>query len=182
MPGGAAIVRAETSQVLEHGRTMSVPCWAVAHRDNGWRGFPMRLATSALALILASTLLAGCQSPDVGQRCELLWNTAPGAPPAADARPPSPPSTSRPATPPATTWSASSPRRLPAQRYYDCAGTQCGYCSKPCVSDKDCFKSETGLVCRQMVLDPAFIAGLDPDTRARYLADIQFSSYCAVPR
>ena len=33
-----------------------------------------------------------------------------------------------------------------------------------------------------MVLDPAFIASLDEATRQQYLADIQFSSYCAVPR
>jgi len=141
----------------------------------------MRFATIALALTLASTLLAGCQSPDVGQRCELLWNTAPGAPPA--------PTPATIASEYFETGNAAcdnlvcivSPQ-APGARYYDCAGTQCGYCSKPCVSDKDCFQSETGLVCRQIVLDPAFIAGLDPVTRAEYLADIQFSSYCAVPR
>ncbi len=33
-----------------------------------------------------------------------------------------------------------------------------------------------------MVLDPAFIAGLDDATREAFLRDIQFSSYCAVPR
>jgi hypothetical protein len=33
-----------------------------------------------------------------------------------------------------------------------------------------------------MVLDPAFIASLDPAIREKYLADVQFSSYCAVPR
>jgi hypothetical protein len=33
-----------------------------------------------------------------------------------------------------------------------------------------------------MVLDPAFIASLDPVVRERYLADVQFSSYCAVAR
>jgi hypothetical protein len=141
----------------------------------------MRFASSALALIVASTLLAGCQSPDVGQRCELLWNTSPGSPAA--------PTPATVASEYFETGNAAcdnlvcivSPQ-APGARYYDCAGAQCGYCSKPCVSDKDCFKSETGLVCRQVVLDPAFLAGLDADTRARYLADIQFSSYCAVPR
>ena len=141
----------------------------------------MRIASSALALAVASFSLAGCQSADVGQRCELLWNTAPGAPAAPT---------------PATVASEYfengnagcdnlvcivSPQS-PGDRYYDCAGSQCGYCSKPCVSDKDCFKSDTGLVCRQVVLDPAFIASLDAETRSKYLADIQFSSYCAVPR
>ena len=57
-----------------------------------------------------------------------------------------------------------------------------GYCSKPCVSNADCYESETGLVCRQMVLDPVFLETLDAATRQRYLADIQYSSYCAVPR
>jgi hypothetical protein len=33
-----------------------------------------------------------------------------------------------------------------------------------------------------MVLDPVFLETLDPTTRQRYLADIQYSSYCAVPR
>jgi hypothetical protein len=142
----------------------------------------MRLGTSALALTLASSLLAGCQSPDVGQRCQLLWSDASAI------RPPTP------ATAASDYFESGnagcdnlvcivSPRQ-PGERYYDCAGTQCGYCSKPCVSDKDCFKSETGLVCRQIVLDLAFIEALrqrDPALAATYLADIQFSSYCAVP-
>ena len=55
-----------------------------------------------------------------------------------------------------------------------------GYCSKPCVSNDDCFEEETGLVCRQTVLDPVFLEQLDPETRSRYLADIQYSSYCAI--
>jgi len=139
----------------------------------------MRFASSALALTLASSLLAGCQSPDVGQRCELLWNASGSTPP---------PTPATVASDYFETGNAGcdnlvcivSPQ-APGARYYDCAGTQCGYCSKPCVSDKDCFKSETGLVCRQIVLDPAFIAALPPATRATYLADIQFSSYCAVP-
>jgi hypothetical protein len=33
-----------------------------------------------------------------------------------------------------------------------------------------------------MVLDPVFLEQLDAETRSRYLADIQYSSYCAVPR
>jgi hypothetical protein len=141
----------------------------------------MRLALPALALALASTLLAGCQSADVGQRCELAWNHDAGAPP--------PPTPATVASEYFENGNAGcdnlvcivSPQ-APGDRYYDCAGSQCGYCSKPCVSDKDCFKSDTGLECRQIILDPAFIAGLDPATRQSYLADIQFSSYCAVPR
>jgi hypothetical protein len=142
----------------------------------------MRMVRSAPVVALAALLLAACQSPDVGQRCRL-------------------PSTAN-APPGPTPDSAAgdflefgnagcdnlvcivSPK-TPGSRYNTCSGSgadaQCGYCSKPCVSDQDCFKSETGLVCRQMVLDPAFIAGLDEATRTKYLADIQFSSYCAVP-
>jgi hypothetical protein len=141
----------------------------------------MRLASSALALAIASSLLAGCQSADVGQRCELLWNTTPGGPAA-----PTPASIASEYFENGNTGCDNlvcivSPQQ-PGERYADCAGSQCGYCSKPCVSDKDCFKSETGLVCRQVVLDPAFIASLTPEQRTTYLADVQFSSYCAVPR
>jgi hypothetical protein len=141
---------------------------------------PARLAP---AVALAALLVAGCQSPDVGQRCRLPSRGTGVVGPT--------PETAAgdflefgnvgcdnlvcivsPATPGSEYATCSSPG----------VDQQCGYCSKPCVSDQDCFKSETGLVCRQMVLDPAFIAGLDEATRAAYLADIQFSSYCAVPR
>jgi hypothetical protein len=141
----------------------------------------MRLVSSALALVVASSLLGGCQSADVGQRCELLWNTTPGGPAA-----PTPATIASDYFENGNTGCDNlvcivSPQAS-GERYFPCAGSQCGYCSKPCVSDKDCFKSETGLVCRQVVLDPAFIASLPPETRATYLADVQFSSYCAVPR
>jgi hypothetical protein len=63
-----------------------------------------------------------------------------------------------------------------------CSGGKCNpYCSKPCVSDKECFHAETGLVCRQLVLDPDFIKNLPDDKRQKYLGEVQFSSYCAVP-
>jgi hypothetical protein len=137
------------------------------------------LVLAPLALV---ALLAGCQDPDVGQRCRVPRD------PLAQAKPD-----------PATitgdyleTGNAACDNLVcivsPAVsggRYNDCPGGECGYCSKPCVSDQDCFRSETGLACRQMVLDPAFIQQLsetDPDLAAKYLADIQFSSYCAVPR
>jgi hypothetical protein len=55
------------------------------------------------------------------------------------------------------------------------------YCSKACVSDRDCFTGQTGLVCRQIVLDPVFLATLPPDVRVRYLGQIQSSNYCATP-
>jgi len=143
----------------------------------------MRPACLAPAVAFAALLVAGCQSPDVGQRCRLPFRST-------QVQGPTPESVAGDflefgnvgcdnlvcIVSPATAGS----------QYATCSGTgndqQCGYCSKPCVSDQDCFKSETGLVCRQMVLDPAFIAGLDEATRAAYLADIQFSSYCAVPK
>jgi hypothetical protein len=53
------------------------------------------------------------------------------------------------------------------------------------VSNSDCFESETGLVCRQMVLDPLFLSALDqvdPTLKQTYLGDVQFSSYCGVAR
>ncbi len=55
------------------------------------------------------------------------------------------------------------------------------YCSKPCVSDDDCFRSQTGLVCRSIVLDAAFLASLPADVRQLYLGDVQSSNYCATP-
>ncbi len=57
-------------------------------------------------------------------------------------------------------------------------------CSKPCVSDNDCFNSKTGLVCRSVVLDETYINLLrqtNPDLANTYLGDIQFSTYCAYP-
>ncbi|MBK9518017.1 MAG: adventurous gliding motility lipoprotein CglC [Anaeromyxobacter sp.] len=139
---------------------------------------PARLAqAAALAALL---LLAGCQSPDVGQPCKLP--SKPGAPSPG----PTPDTAAGDYLEFGNTFCDNlvcivSPA-VPGGRYNGCSGDQCGYCSKPCVSDQDCSRSETGLACRQMVLDPAFIASLDEATRLKYLADIQFSSYCAVPR
>ena len=136
-----------------------------------------------LAVTVCAALSAGCQAPDVGARCDIAWGTENLA-----------------------EFPRPTPQSIPGDyletgnlacdslvcivspatsgEYSRCASgtTGCGYCSKPCVSDQDCFRSETGLSCRQMVLDPAFIASLDPVVREKYLADIQFSSYCAVPR
>lgn len=53
-----------------------------------------------------------------------------------------------------------------------------GYCSKPCVSDGDCDTSSTGLVCRQVVLDPSFIASIPQ----QYLGGIQSTYWCAIPQ
>ncbi len=147
----------------------------------------MRSPSSLAAAALASLALAACQSPDVGGHCDLAWN----------------PTWEQDGTTPPPT--ASQLYDTGGSDYFEsgnlaCDGLVCivspaaagtesgstdegvGYCSKPCVSNDDCFEDETGLVCRQMVLDPYFLEQLDPETRARYLADIQYSSYCAVPR
>jgi hypothetical protein len=143
----------------------------------------MRSRSSLVAAVLALVATAGCQKPDVGGQCTLAWNptweqNGTQAPPAA-----------------ATTTSdyfemgnlacdglvcIVSP--APAGSEYASTVPGQGYCSKACVSNADCYEKDTGLVCRQMVLDPAFLRELDPATAERYLANIQNSSYCAVPR
>jgi len=144
---------------------------------------PARLATALALAALVALTVTGCQSPDVGQRCGLPSRGAPTERPTPDS-----------AAGDYLEFGNAGCDNLvcivspatPGSAYNACVGDaaspQCGYCSKPCVSDSDCFKSETGLACRQMVLDPASIAALDDAARAAYLANIQFSSYCAVPR
>lgn len=138
-----------------------------------------RLRVTAALPFLAILALA-CQDPDVGQRCAITWGQ--------DAALPAP----TPSTVEGDFLETGnvgcdnlvcivSP--ISSGKYSSCGGGDaCGYCSKPCVSDDDCYKSETGLECRQMVLDPAFIAALSPEVREKYLADVSYSSYCAVPR
>jgi hypothetical protein len=119
-------------------------------------------AVSALAL-------AGCQDPDVGALCNFDLPGVNDGPVAADfletgktecdnlvcIKSPPPPQGSK-------------VRNNP-------------YCSKPCVSNADCSEGETGLVCRKVVLDEAFIDSLPPDVRQRYLGEIRLSTYCAAP-
>jgi hypothetical protein len=143
----------------------------------------MRSLRSHTALIGAALLaLAACQDPDVGQPCTIAWGTGPEAPPRPD---------------PVTLY------QNDGGDYFESGNVSCenlvcivspvpagarystgGYCSKPCVSNDDCFESDTGLVCRQMVLDALFIEELkrrDPALLDQYLGAVQFSSYCAVP-
>lgn len=137
-----------------------------------------------MLLLAASASLAACQNPDVGSRCTLTWNRADGAP----VEPPTPTTATGDYFESGNTSCDESFICIvsPApqdSRYGSCSdGTACGYCSKPCVSDADCYKSETGLVCDQIVLDPAFLAALDESTKQRYLGEVRFSSYCVVPR
>jgi hypothetical protein len=132
-----------------------------------------------LVLVIAPLLaLAGCQKADVGQSCTLTWGVE-----------------------------LAVPRPEPVQLYesggadffesgnIECENLVCivspvqagaryssgGYCSKPCVSNADCFSSDTGLICDKVVLDEAFIATLPADVRTRYLGDVATSSYCVVP-
>jgi hypothetical protein len=122
-------------------------------------------ATALIALILAA--LAGCQAPDVGAQCQF------GVP---------------------------LPSTL-AVDYVETGNTECDnlvciaspiptgskvkwnpYCSKPCVGDSDCSPSDTGLSCRKVVLDDAFLATLSPDVKQKYLGNTSaFSQYCAAP-
>src|SRR5512138_1803564 len=140
----------------------------------------MTLRVPKMALVGALLALGACSQPDVGQPCKISW----GDPAAGAPQPPTP--------------------QTASSDWFESGNTECenlvcilspaasgsrygsgGYCSKPCISNQDCFESKTGLVCRQMVLDPLFIEqlkSLDPALQARYLGDVQFSSYCAIPR
>jgi len=138
----------------------------------------------ALAPLLA---LVACQSADVGNPCTLAWNPTWEA----DGTPPPPNAVGLYDAGGSDYFEAGnlacddlvcivSPSPLGSR--YGSIEDGLGYCSKPCVSNQDCFQSDTGLVCRQMVLDPVFLEQLDPITRDRYLSEVQFSSYCSVPR
>jgi hypothetical protein len=143
----------------------------------------MRRRIPKMALVAALLALGACQEPDVGQPCTLTWGTSDAAPP-----PPTPAELFQSG---GSDWFETGNSQCedfvcivspvpPGQKY-----STSGYCSKPCVSNQDCFESKTGLVCRQMVLDPLFLAQLDkvaPALKQQYLGDVQFSSYCGVPR
>ena len=143
----------------------------------------MRRFVSNMLLAVAPLLaLSACQKPDVGQPCAIAW----GATWESDPLMPPPPSAT---TTPADYFESGnltcenlvcivSPAAAGSE--YD-RGAAGGYCSKSCVSNQDCFESETGLVCRQMVLDPVFLAQLSPELRDRYAPEFQASSFCAVP-
>jgi hypothetical protein len=121
----------------------------------------------AALLPAALALCAGCQDPDVGQACTMRL-AALDLPVAADWLETGAVACANlvcmKSPVPGSGWTKPNP-----------------YCSKACVSDGDCYRSETGLACRQVVLDPDFLAALDPATRQKYLGDIAFSSYCAIP-
>jgi hypothetical protein len=140
------------------------------------------LRTSKTLLALAPLLvLAACQDPDVGNECTLNWD-APSATSLYDQGL-------------SVDYFESgnfsceglicivSPAAAGTEYGFDTAGR--GYCSKSCISNDQCYPDETGLVCRQMVLDDVYLAELertDPEAKERYLGDTRFSSYCGVPR
>ena len=156
------------------------------------------LRTSKTLLALAPLLvLAACQDPDVGNECTLSWNAGWNDPriPEGD-RPPPPPTA-------ATLFAENVSADYFDSGNFACEGLVClvspaapgtkygsnvpgqGYCSKSCISNDQCYPDETGLVCRQMVLDPVFLEQLertDPEAKERYLGETRFSSYCGVPR
>jgi hypothetical protein len=140
----------------------------------------MRLTRVTFSAAVLLAVLSACQRPDVGARCELTWTGTASAP--------------TPQTAQGDYFETGnefcddlicivSPGEA-GTRYGDCVGpggNTCGYCSKPCVSNADCFTSDTGLVCDKVILDEAFIASLPEDVKQRYLGDINVSSYCVVP-
>jgi hypothetical protein len=123
-----------------------------------------RLAAPAVAALLA---LGGCQDPDVGQKCTFYLKGVDPAAAAADYL------ETGPLTECETLVCILSPPTAKLKNN--------PYCSKPCVSHEDCAQDETGLICRSVVLDPAFINSLDPQTRDKYLGQFAFSKYCAPP-
>jgi hypothetical protein len=140
----------------------------------------------AAALLMA---LVACQEADVGAACDITWGPAPKP----DAFCPAEQQQDFTCFTVEADYFESgnvscenlvcflSPAAAGAR--YD-RGPGVGYCSKPCVSNDDCFEPDTGLVCRQMVLDAGFIEELgrtNPELLQRYLGEVQFSSYCAVP-
>lgn len=144
------------------------------------------MRATALCVLASIAVLAGCQGPDVGQKCRLQTG-ANG--PDLNALP------------------------VPADFFesgnLDCDNLICikspapvpsklsnPYCSKACVSDSDCFQSDTGLVCRPVTVDKNFISTLSVPQRIAYYTilgcqvdssgtptncPLQFQSYCAAP-
>ena len=66
----------------------------------------------------------------------------------------------------------------------DCA-TRTPVCSKPCVSNNDCYEKETGMICRRVAFDEAYIAFLEQSTEGQALLDLylknRMANYCAYP-
>jgi hypothetical protein len=118
------------------------------------------------ALLLG--MLAACQQPDVGQKCSFDLPGVASGPVQADY----------------LETGKTECENLVCIRSPDVPGSRVKnnpYCSKPCAGNSDCSTSDTGLVCRAVVLDPQFLASLPEEVRLKYLGDVQVSNYCAAP-
>ncbi len=136
---------------------------------------PRTVTIGTLAALTVAALVA-CQSPDVGQPCTPRVSGVDGG---------SPESCSNGDR--ATYFESGPTTACDNLVCIHSPGEGCttsvpqtlkGLCSKPCISDADCFKDETGMVCRTVVLDPSFLATLPPDVQSRYLGEINQSSFC----
>jgi hypothetical protein len=135
-------------------------------------------STVTAAFVVGVLVLSGCQSPDVGGPCKF--------PPPTDSSLPD----LNTIDVPTDFFESGNPGcdNLVCIKSPPQPGTSKvknnPYCSKACVSDSDCFQSDTGLVCRPVTPDPNYIKTLPQsvqDQYAKMLGDIQFSSYCAAP-
>ncbi len=139
-----------------------------------------------LSVLASVAALAACQGPDVGQKCEL--QTGDGG------------VNLNVVSVPADFLESGnlgcdnlicikSPDQPPGSKV-----TSNPYCSKACVSNSDCFQSDTGLVCRPVAVDPNFLNTLPAAQRNDYYrllgcqiaadgtpTQCLFQSYCAAP-
>jgi hypothetical protein len=139
-------------------------------------------ALATVVLVSIAVLLTGCQDPDVGQKCafnlpgvnvdqaavsaDYFENGNAGCENLVCIKSPVPPTG----------------KAFDLYCQQQSTGIVCRpYCSKPCVSNADCSSGDTALVCRAVVLDPTFMSTLPDDIRKKYLGDIQFANYCALP-
>lgn len=126
-------------------------------------------------------LLAGCQGPDVGQPCTLHTASVAESIPADFLE--------------AGNTACDSLVCIQSPAAF-LTGTHVGpgpYCSKPCVSNDDCYQGDTGLVCRPVTVSTDFLATLPAAVQTQYLrmlncpagVDLQTcaqnSQYCAAP-
>jgi hypothetical protein len=138
----------------------------------------------SITIALGTLLLLACQGPDVGQSCTVAASASSSdlqdSPVAADFLEFGNPTCDsliciKSPTQPAGSKVKNNP-----------------YCSKACVSNDDCYQSQTGLVCRPVTVDVNYIASLPPATQQEYLNLLgcanktlqqcnQASSYCAAP-
>jgi hypothetical protein len=131
------------------------------------------MRTATLSILLLSAALAGCQDPDVGQSCSLRIGAGNTGVTADYFE-------SNPANGCDNLVCIKSPDRPQGNtcsQADQAAGIACGYCSKACVSNADCFQSDTGLVCRAVTVDFNYINSLKQPQRDAYYTILG----CSVP-